>query len=161
MFGISRYRQHAIYGMISIRYDMYLVLYTHEDYEKKSRTRYVFVRAEIKAWNKSISIRIDRRKRLAAWLVRMMLVGCMNAHQFDAKGRQGRKPISEGGFFATKTKASRVMSKGQCVPHDPEYELRKGGSLTTSCAENTRGWDRKNNGSSMHECISCTFWCVY
>ena len=47
-------------------------------------------------------------------------------------------------YFATKTKASTVVGKGEvCVPCDPGYELRKGGSLTKSCAENTRGWDRK------------------
>ena len=47
-------------------------------------------------------------------------------------------------FFETKTKASTVVRKGEeCVPCDPGYELRKGGSLTKSCAENTRGWDRK------------------
>ena len=47
-------------------------------------------------------------------------------------------------YFATKTKASTVVGKGEvCVPCDPGYELRKGGSLTKSCAENTRGWDKK------------------
>ena len=48
-------------------------------------------------------------------------------------------------FFATKTtKASTVVGKGEeCVPCDPGYELRQGGSLTKSCAENTRGWDRE------------------
>ena len=49
-------------------------------------------------------------------------------------------------FFATKTtKASTVVGKREeCVPCDPGYELRKGGSLTKSCAEITRGWDRIN-----------------
>ena len=49
-------------------------------------------------------------------------------------------------LFATKTtKASTVVGKGEeCVSCDPGYELRKGGSLTTSCAEITRGWDRIN-----------------
>ena len=107
---------------------------------------YVFVRVQIKAWNKSISIRTDQNKRLAACVLRVILVGFINAHQFDARGRQGRKPNSEPFFFfATKTtKASTVAGNGEkCVPCDPGYELRKGGSLTKSCAENTRGWDRK------------------
>ena len=92
----------------------------------------------------------------------------MKAHQFDARGRQGRKPNSDSFFFSrlkrrqaryffffeTKTKASTVVRKGEeCVPCDPGYELRKGGSLTKLCAENTRGRDRKKN-ASMHECIS-------
>ena len=96
----------------------------------------------IKAWNKSISIRTDRRKRLAACVPRIILVGCMNAHQFDARGRQESKPKSDF-FFAPKAKASTVVGKGEeCVPCDPGYELRKEESLTRSCEENTRGWDR-------------------
>ena len=48
-------------------------------------------------------------------------------------------------FFGTTTKASTVVGKREeCVPCDPGYELRKGGSLTKSCAEITRGWDRIN-----------------
>ena len=66
----------------------------------------------------------------------------MNAHQFDARGRQESKPKSDF-FFAPKAKASTVVGKGEeCVPCDPGYELRKEESLTRSCEENTRGWDR-------------------
>ena len=76
----------------------------------------------------------------------------MNAHQFDARGRQGRKLNYERFSFAIKTKASTVVGKGEvCVPCDPEYELRKGESLTKSCAENTRGWDRKKRKKKTQE----------
>ena len=55
----------------------------------------------------------------------------MNAHQFDARERQGRKPNSELLFFATKTKVSIVVGNGEeRVPCDPGYELRKEESLT-------------------------------
>ena len=91
-------------------------------------------------------MRTNRRKRLAASVLRSILVGCMNANQFNARGRQGREPNSElFFFFATETtKASTVVGKGEeCVPCDPGYEVREEGSLTVSCAENTRGWYRK------------------
>ena len=66
----------------------------------------------------------------------------MNAHQFDERERQGRKPNSDF-FFATKMKASTVVGKGEeFVLCDPGYELRKEESLTKSCGENTRRWDR-------------------
>ena len=69
----------------------------------------------------------------------------MNAHQFDARDAKEGNLILNFFFFATKTKkASTVVGKGEeCVPCDPEYESRKGGSLTKSCAENALGWDRK------------------
>ena len=94
----------------------------------------VFVRVGIKAWNKSISIRTDRRKHLAACVLRIMLVGCMNAHQFDARGRQGRKTYFWTFIFpAIRTEARTAVGKGeQCVPCDPGYELRKGGRLTSN-----------------------------
>ena len=60
-------------------------------------------------------------------MLRVTLVGCMNAHQFDARGRQGRKLNSEHLFFSRLTKARAVVGKGEeCVPCDPGYELRKG-----------------------------------
>ena len=86
----------------------------------------------------------DRRKRLAACVLRILLVGCMNAHQFDARGRRVRKLNSEHFFFANKAKARTVVGKGEeCVPCNPGYELQKRGSLTKYCAENTRRWGRK------------------
>ena len=64
-------------------------------------------------------------------------------------------------FLVNKTKASTVVGKGEeCVPCDPGYELRKGGSLTKECEENTRRWDRKKRQAWMNV-ISCTFWRVY
>ena len=54
-------------------------------------------------------------------------------------------------FLASKAKASTVLGKGEeCVLCDPGYELRKGGSLTKPCAENTRGWGRKKTQETMN-----------
>ena len=56
-------------------------------------------------------------------------------------------------LFATKTKARTVGGKGvECVPCEPGYELRKGESLTKSCAGNTRGWDR--NQKTQASCMN-------
>ena len=46
----------------------------------------------------SISKHIDRRKRLTARVLRITL-GYKNAHQLDARGRQGRKLHSDLFFF--------------------------------------------------------------
>ena len=82
----------------------------------------------------------------------------MNAHQFDARERQGRKPNSELLFFATKTKVSIVVGNGEeRVPCDPGYELRKGESLTKSCAKNTRGWDRKKTQAACMNVFPALF----
>ena len=54
-------------------------------------------------------------------------------------------------YLAIKTKARSVVGKGEeCVPCDPRYGLRKGGSLTKYCAENSRRWDRKKTQASMN-----------
>ena len=87
--------------MISIRY------YVHIHHKKNIRRYDVCSfgsrsNPEIKA---SV-YKTDRRKRLATCVLRTILVGCMNAHQCDAIGRQGKKLHYEHLFFlAIKTKA--------------------------------------------------------
>ena len=125
MFEISRYLYHAIYRYHALYHDIDTIL--HVNIHLSQEMTYMFVRVEIKAWNKRISIRTDSRKRLAACVLRMILliVGCINANQFDARGRQGRKLNSEHffSFREIKTKASTVVGKGEeCVPCDPGYE---------------------------------------
>ena len=135
--------------------------YTPKQVDFQTKWR-VFVRVKIKAWSKSVSIQTDRRKRLAACTLRIVLVGCMSVNQLDSKWRQRRNLFLNIFFLTIKTKASTVVAKGEeWVPCDPGYELRKGGSLAKSWAENTRGWDRRKEIASMNECISCTCWCVY
>ena len=61
-------------------------------------------------------------------------------------------------FFGTTTKASTVAGKREeCVPCDPGYELRKGESLTKSCAKNTRGWDRKKTQAACMNVFPALF----
>ena len=171
IFGVyrSEYREYArdisIPISCDISHDIDTILHVnlHPTRSRLSQEMtYVFVRVEINVWNKNISsIWTDRRKRLAACVLRILLVGCMNAHQFDARGRHGRQLNSEHIFLlAIKTKASTVLGKGEeCVPCDLGCQLRKGGSLTKSCAENTRGWDRKKR---KHEWMYLMHvWCVY
>ena len=52
------------------------------------------------AWNKASVYKIDLRKYLAACVLRIPLLGCMKAHQFDARRRQGRKLNHEHLFFS-------------------------------------------------------------
>ena len=72
-----------------------------------------------------VCVRSGKTISLAACVLRVILVGCMNAHQFDSRGRQGRKRNSEKCFLAIRTKARTVLWKGeecvQCAP-DMSYE---------------------------------------
>ena len=54
-------------------------------------------------------IQTDRRKRLAAYVLLIILVGCMNAHQLGARGRQGRK-LNSKHFFCSRVNEGTLGS---------------------------------------------------
>ena len=100
--------------------------YTPKQVDFQTKWR-VFVRVKIKAWSKSVSIQTDRRKRLAACVLRIILVGCINAHQFGATGRTGGNLILT--FFLSRLKRRHARWWGREMCHVTRIWVTKGWEL--------------------------------
>ena len=113
----------------------------------------VFASVHIKAWNKGISMQIDRRKD-AAYLT---VFDGLHGNQFDASDlMRGKKNLwkilnmwhAVSRYQHDGTHGSGEGRKGPAM-WPPGYELQEGGSLTRHWIENTRRWDRKTRLTSM------------
>ena len=135
--------------------------YTPKQVDFQTKWR-VFVRVKIKAWSKSVSIQTDRRKRLAACVLRNMLVGCRSVNQFDSKWRQRRKLISEQFFSRDQNEGKHGSGEGRGVSTMwPRIWVPKGREFGEVMSRKYARMGQKKKNASMNEWISCTFWCVY
>ena len=128
MFGISRYRYHAIYRMISIRCDMYYI-YT--------ATRSIIRRNDVcvrSGRDQSLKQKLQYtnwpQKALRSLRAAFYIGRFHERTPVRHKGTRGKETEFCFFFFATKTtKTSKVVGKGEeCVPCDPGYELRREGA---------------------------------